>query len=273
MAFLILKPASWFLSPRALHSVNVFLIKVTTLPHLLVITVCERYLKSGGKFRQTSRSFFRKLPEQMPFLDALVGSSHNDIYDAILDMDIDDPDLFLEADDEEESILGPRRSKENLATSSSHSQLQEISFDPPLSPAVTRRRSPLRNRVSSTTKIAANSAVFPPQLQTRSISMSSREQKSGGEGYGAVASGPSLRLSIPRAGNSSTGMMSPLARLFSNRTSFAPSVADQTLATNTPEATLNAKKVEALIEGVKDLPITKLNEEMKELQVSDKTLI
>jgi hypothetical protein len=272
MAFLILKPASWFLSPRALHSVNAFLIKATALPHLLAITVYERYLKPGAKIRQTSKNFFKRLPEhirQMPFLDVLVGSSHSDIYDAILDMDVVDPDFFLEVGDEEDSILGTRHSKENLATTSSHSQTQEASFNFPSSPTIARRRTQLRNRVSSTTRLAVNPTVDTPQLHTRSLSSSARERKLGEENYGAASSGPSLRLSIPRPGNCSSGMMSPLARLFSNRTSFA---ADQTLAMNTPEASLNAKKVEALIEGVKDLPIAKLSEEMKELQVSDQLL-
>ncbi|XP_006459110.1 hypothetical protein AGABI2DRAFT_66204 [Agaricus bisporus var. bisporus H97] len=269
MAFLILKPASWFLSPRALHRVNVFLIKVTSLPQLLAITVYERYLKSGGRIRQTSKDFFRKLPQhikQMPFLDALVGSSHSDVYDAILDMDVDELDFFSEFGDEDEPILGTRHSKENLAATSSRTQLQEASFDfPSSSPTGTRRRMLSRNRVLST-RINSTPTVTAPQQHTRSLSTSTQDQKKGEENYGAVASGPALRVSIPNTGIGNSSMMSPLARLFSNRTSIASSVAGQTLTMSTPEGTLNAKKVEALLEEMKDLPITRLSEEMKDLR-------
>ncbi|KAJ3778190.1 hypothetical protein FB446DRAFT_714626 [Lentinula raphanica] len=45
LAFLILKPASWIVSPRALHPLNVLLInKLTCFPILLVIGIYERYL-------------------------------------------------------------------------------------------------------------------------------------------------------------------------------------------------------------------------------------
>ena len=37
LAFILLKPASWVLTPRALHTFNVFLIKITSLPQLIVI--------------------------------------------------------------------------------------------------------------------------------------------------------------------------------------------------------------------------------------------
>lgn len=280
LAFLILKPASWFLSPRALHSVNVFLIKVTSLPQLLAITVYERYLKSGGKIRQTGKdaaqSFFNRLPKQikyMPLLEALVGSTHNDIYDAILDMEVDETDFFAELEDVEDvPILSNRHSRENLTVAVGQGQPQGTTLEPPpSSPTGSKRRMPIHRRATSTTRLTVNPNVLP-RPSPLSPSASTAEQKIGGEGYGTVSSGSGLlgvEFPFPRPGNGngSSGLMSPLARLFSHRTSVASSIADQTLVMAGADANPNVRKVETLLEEVKALPVGKLKEEMRELQV------
>ncbi|KAH9481574.1 hypothetical protein JR316_0006101 [Psilocybe cubensis] len=100
LAFLILKPLSYTLTPRALHSTNVFLIKLTSLPHLFLIGAYERYLVSasasvdgggrgGGGGKRAVGTLFHRLPRQikyMPFVEALVGSSAGELYDAIFEL-------------------------------------------------------------------------------------------------------------------------------------------------------------------------------------------
>ncbi|RDB26026.1 Calcium channel YVC1 [Hypsizygus marmoreus] len=108
LAFVILKPATWFLSPRALHSTNVFLIKLTSLPTLILIGVYERYFAAGQRFRESGRdaaqSLFNSLPrhiKNMPLVEALVGSSSNGVYEAIFDVDFtSEMELFDDSDDD-----------------------------------------------------------------------------------------------------------------------------------------------------------------------------
>lgn len=159
LAFMILKPATFILSPRALHSANVFLIKLTSFPVLVIIGIYERHLAAGRQFRESGKdaahSLFNSLPrniKNMPLVEALIGSSSNEVYDAVFEVDVpSDHELF--EDSEEESISGPRSrtSRDNLQepatpvskrharnllsirTSPNHSQL--LGVNPPLSAA------------------------------------------------------------------------------------------------------------------------------------------
>ncbi|KAG7092355.1 hypothetical protein E1B28_008715 [Marasmius oreades] len=122
LAFLILKPASWVLSPRALHSVNVLLIKLTNFPFLIVIAVYERYLASGQKVRQSGKaaaqSIFSSLPRQFkhaPLVEAFVGSASADLYDAIFDVEAEHEIDFVEAPDDEIPMLRSFHSRERLS--------------------------------------------------------------------------------------------------------------------------------------------------------------
>ncbi|KIY63536.1 hypothetical protein CYLTODRAFT_426026 [Cylindrobasidium torrendii FP15055 ss-10] len=107
LAFLLLKPASYIISPRALHSLNVFLIRLTSFPTLVVIALYERYFTVGQRIRKTGKdaaqSLFQSLPrhiKNMPFVEAIVGSTSNDLYEAIFDVEHDhaDADIFQDAD-------------------------------------------------------------------------------------------------------------------------------------------------------------------------------
>ncbi|KAF5391395.1 hypothetical protein D9757_001990 [Collybiopsis confluens] len=108
LAFVILKPASWICSPRALHSLNVLLIKTTSFPILMVIGIYERYLTKGQAFRESGKgamqAIFNSLPRQIkniPIVEALVGSTSSNIYEAIFDVEAEyDADLFSDSDDD-----------------------------------------------------------------------------------------------------------------------------------------------------------------------------
>jgi len=94
LAFLILKPASYVLSPRALHSANVFLIKLTSFPILIIIALYERRLASGRKMKEfkkdSQHTFYQSLPrhlKNMPLVEYLVGSKSTDLYDVIFEVE------------------------------------------------------------------------------------------------------------------------------------------------------------------------------------------
>ncbi|KAJ7650403.1 receptor-activated Ca2+-permeable cation channel [Roridomyces roridus] len=152
LAFAILKPASWVVSPRTLHSLNVFLIKLTSFPILLVIGCYERYFAAGQIIRESSKdaaqTLFNSLPrgiKNIPIFEALVGSTSNNLYDAIFD--IDTPagvGLFEDSDDDDVPHLRSVASRESLnSTPGVRRRPSRVSLAPPRSP---RRgeRSPLR---------------------------------------------------------------------------------------------------------------------------------
>jgi hypothetical protein len=107
---MILKPASWSISPRALHSLNVFLIKLTSFPILIVISLYERYFSAGQKIRQSGKgatqTLFNSLPRHMPFIESIVGTPAGNMYGAIFEVEFA-PELDPfdgESDDEQPSI-------------------------------------------------------------------------------------------------------------------------------------------------------------------------
>ncbi|TFK40031.1 receptor-activated Ca2+-permeable cation channel [Crucibulum laeve] len=231
LAFLILKPASWFLTPRALHSTNVFLIRLTSLPQLVLIGLYERHLAAGQGLRETSKdaaqSFFNSLPrhiKNMPLVEALVGSSSNDLYDAIFDVDIGEEDDIFDDDEFGDEIPALRsfHSRENVNARSDGSPAPRIRRRPA---SLSRAATVTSERTSPRPRLLSSLTPIDP-----------------------VHSGEML-----------SSARSPLARLFNPR---FPS-------TNEPPHTAiaeNVKKIEALLEDVKELPVQRLKEEMKELQ-------
>lgn len=247
LAFLILKPASWFLTPRALHSVNVFLIKLTSLPQLIIIGLYERHWAAGGGLRESSKdaaqSLFNSLPrqiKQMPLIEALVGSTSNDVFDAIFDVDLEghDYDIFDDSDGEQNvPHLRSLHSRENIrgrdSRSSSRSPVPQIRARAPTNLG----RSPTRRDPSS------------PLKTPRRRVLSSLVPVDHG-------SSPEL-LASPTSGRS------PLAQLFGSRFSSDPLATSSASAMNIDAS---IKHIEVLLEAVGQLPVQKLKEEMKELQ-------
>ncbi|KDQ24626.1 hypothetical protein PLEOSDRAFT_52386 [Pleurotus ostreatus PC15] len=233
LAFIILKPASFVLTPRALHSLNVLLIKLTTFPILILIAVYERYLAAGQKLRESgldaAHSLFNSLPRQiktMPIVEALVGSSSNDLYDAIFDLDIPQQefnDLFDGEDDEDElPALRSTASRDNV-------RLPRSGPTTPRKRPTSLPRSPLRDRSSphASPRPRVASTLAPINLEAAHL-----------------ADAPTER--------------SPLARL------FAPKIHTDSSTAVHIEATL--KKMESVVEDMRGLPVQKLKDEMKELQ-------
>jgi hypothetical protein len=211
LAFLLLKPASWFLSPRALHSFNVFLIRLTSLPVLLVIGMYERNLAQGQILRAKSNFLLNKLPRRIksiPLVEALTGTTVSGLCEAIFDVGImEDENLF---DENDEQISQLRSDQESAQLS-------------PSSLSKARKRSPSPHRTF------AGEPLSRPRLRVRSAvtpTDSANGMKNGGQ--------------------------SPLTKFF---TSKAPTEMEATL-----------KKMESLVDEIRDLPIQRLKDEMNELQ-------
>lgn len=226
LAFIILKPASWFLSPRALHSTNVFLIKLTSLPQLIIIGLYERYLSSGRRLKESGKdaaySFYNSLPrhiKNIPLVEALVGSASNDLYDAIFEVEVaEDFDIFDESDDDAPALRS-FDSRENIRASgtSPGPELRKRPSSLSVSRAGPSPKASPRQRVIST--LSPNDVFTSPDVIT-------------------------------------TSFRSPLARLFNQRSPVdGPAVGEASL-----------KRIETLLDDVRSLPVQRLKEEMKELQ-------
>lgn len=217
LAFLLLKPASWFLSPRALHSFNVFLIRLTSLPILVVIRTYECYLVDGRFLRETGKdaaySLLNRLPRRiktMPLVEALVGSSASDLYDAIFDVEYtQEPGFFQDSDDDQPPRLQPQAGS------------------PP---------SRIRRDLPSPERSTSAGGVTSRRLRVQSTV--------------TIPEAPGFEAFARDRGKS------PLTKLFTNKSSTE---------IHLPEASM--KKVEALMDEVRDLPVQRLKDEMRELQV------
>ncbi|KAH8100884.1 hypothetical protein BXZ70DRAFT_936367 [Cristinia sonorae] len=256
-AFAILWPLSWVLTPRALHSANVFLIKLTSFPQLIIIGIYERYLREGQKWRESSSDTFNSLSRRMknvPFIEHIVGSSTTDLYDAIFDVDLSESHgLGLFDDDDEEDEHAEMRSIASrdgrtgdtegagglstpLPTTAPNLNRRPSSISrPPNSPAGRshRSRSARRDPASPSGSPRPRRVHLPSNIQ------------------------PSVSAEIQ-----TIGPRSPLSRLYTGRT--MSNVSQSAAVHATHEAGI--KKLEAAVEDIRGLPVNKLKDEMKELQ-------
>ncbi|KAF7974798.1 hypothetical protein HWV62_11295 [Athelia sp. TMB] len=239
LAFLLLKPASWILTPRALHSANVLLIKITSFPILIIISLYERHFAAGQRFRESSKgaaqSFYGSLPRRIrhiPFLEAMVGSNSRDLYDAIFEVEVShDFELFdgEGPDDELPALRSRRPSRERERRSGNGSRRSTVSPSP-----ARRRKTSLRVEMPGSPRTRKLSALSP-----------------------LVASSNSTEV---------PGAKSPLTRLFSFRQS-TPATPEEVIAqVNSVAVDGTLKKMESLLDEMRDLPVQRLKDEMKELQ-------
>ncbi|KAJ7574426.1 receptor-activated Ca2+-permeable cation channel [Mycena floridula] len=222
LAFIILKPCSWVVSPRRLHSLNVLLIKITSFPILVIIGIYERHWAHGQALRETSKGaaqqLYHSLPrhiKHIPFVEALLGSKSEDLFDAIFDVELEHEDDLggLEPVDESFQPLRSFHSRDNMRRAASPTpRLRTTNASPLGSP---------RKRVQSST---TNLQIEP-------------------------ASAAEIMPSTSR---------SPLAKLFTKSNN----------GTELPNSSMEAsvRKIENLMDDIKDLPVHRLNAEMKELQ-------
>lgn len=302
LAFLVLKPASWFISPRSLHTLNVFLIRITSFPVLISIAIYERYLAEGQCFRESGKgaaqTLFNSLPRQfkhIPLVEALVGSTASDLYDAIFDVEIeDDLGLFDEGEGEDPfiglPILRSIRSRESIRAPVTPSvQPQDAQHQ------LQERQSPQKS-LHQQQQYLGHRSPSPQRIleASRPRTPTSIYNNTGG----IPGTSPRLFVSpaLPQSESmpvdlfSSQSQRSPLAKLFGNRLLSAGSAGvdnyqlqqqiqlqqqqiqqmqqQQTQSQHVlASAEASVRRVESMVGDVRELPVGKLKEEMKELQV------
>jgi len=256
LAFAILWPASWVLTPRSLHSANVFLIRLTSFPILVTISLYERHLLTHISILESAQllahSIYNALPRRvrsLPFFEAFLRTDLRDVYGAIFDVepDLTEDDRELFADREQDRVgLHSWTSREgdraDAPTPRSTSQpFHELST--PERPVPTDRSSSL------------------PRSRPGQVGGSPRRRK--------LSLRPSLAEPFRVSAAQNLGPLSPLARLFGNRLSepdhpgAGPSPVDAQKLSRVEEG---VRRVQELLEDVRELPVSKLKNEMRELQ-------
>jgi len=212
----------------------------------------------------------------MPLVEALVGSASTDLFDAIFDVEIDDNDYEL-FDDRDSDIgmdtpaLRSRHSRENVnfglnagspntPTKDKGTEKKRLGSASPV-PRIRTRRPTSRGRLSSERQPGqSSSARNTPRLHSLALSNLSSND---------VVNSPEPVTAI------STSNQSPLAKLFGSRFlsptagGMVPEAAHmaQVAAQAASSADASVRRVESLLDSVAQLPVQKLKEEMKELQV------
>ena len=179
--------------------------------------------------------------KNIPLMEALTGSSTNDLFQAIFDVEFDEADygLFLDESDGEADLtaLSSFHSRENLRDGRKSSPVPKIRTRYPSGLGDTPNNARSGDPGSSNT-------VFPgDQSSPLSINQS-----------------PLTRLFRSRL-SSNPGIIQPTA-------SAEAAVAAAQVATRAAMNTeTSARHIETLLETVRELPVHKLKDEMKELQV------
>lgn len=161
IALCIMLPASYLLSPRWFHKVNVFMIRLTSFPVLLSISLYERQAKMAGTigFYETvahvAEKVFDTLPrslKRMTFFEGLAGSEA-------------DIDAIFEIEEDFESALDTGEGAHDVySQSQSQRRFSGASISPPAPPPQPQSSSPPRAiprlRVNSAVNRGADATAF-----------------------------------------------------------------------------------------------------------------
>lgn len=193
--------------------------------------------------------------KNMPLIEALIGSSSYDLYDAIFDVELSgEQQLFDNSDDETAEIGIEAPPLRSLKSRDSFKPLDLYGGTP---------RRDRRKRVVSTPQrgvrtpgpslspnasphLRPRDGLFPAPTMVGSLSEGGRP--------------PSFR---------EREQPSPLTRLFSARRpmSIGSDMMNAGQQAMTEDVMTGIRKMEGLLEGIRELPVQKLKDEMKELQV------
>ena len=232
----------------------------------------ERYISSGKRWKargkQRASSIYHSLPrnlKKVPIVEVLVGSRTKSVHDAVFDVDLTEEaeealleDLHFEED--EEPALRSLASRDR----------DSIRFLQKSRPGVrTRTPSSRRMRIDTNVPPSPTSGVpspepLSPRRQRKDTGLS-LDVGQGNSGFFNGGLGVST-LQGPK--------LSPLARLFSGPRFMSPTSEITVIPPDTPmpdEATDNIGRIENALEEIRNLPVQKLKDEMKELQVSNMT--
>ena len=200
--------------------------------------------------------------KNMPILEHIVGSSNTDIYEAIFDVEDNHSFRGLYSDSEEEEQV----QQPNLRSAFSQDSMRPPSISVE-GPRESRSQPPPESRQpyngGNPPETPRSARSYRPDRATGSPSGSPRPRRAMLPPIDSATSGE-LQTVGPR---------SPLSRLFTGRRELAVSLnqVDKVVAASA-STQAGIQRVEALVDDIKRLPVNKLKEEMKELQVSIKYL-
>lgn len=201
----------------------------------MVIGLYERGFSGGHSTRgnrEATNTIYNSI-RNMPLLDAIVGTGSDDLYDAIFDVEtMPEEDLFGDLEEDEQPALRSVASTSRLRGARSRGRTP----GPGPAPSTNVQSPP-----TSPTKARGTPDISP---MMRPITLSTANLLEPGQ----AGEAPSL------------GKMSPLARLFAGDSPIRG-------RTTSMGAGASLKKVEALLEDIKHLPVNKFTDEMRELQV------
>lgn len=166
IALCIMLPASYLLSPRWFHKVNVFMIRLTSFPVLLSISLYERQAKMAGTtgFYETvshvAEKVFDTLPrslKRMTIFEGLAGSEA-------------DIDAIFEIEEDFESALDTGEGADDVyQQTQSKRRFSGVSISPPAPPPQPQSSSPPRAiprlRLNSVVNRGVDATAFSPLAQ------------------------------------------------------------------------------------------------------------
>ena len=222
----------------------------------MTISLYERYLLTHTSIRESAQlmahSIYNALPRRvrsLPFFEVFMGTDLHDLYGAIFDVepDLTEDDGELFADREQDHVglhswTSRERDGADTPTPGSASQ--------PFHELLTPER-PVRadRRASSLPRSRPGQSGGSPRRRKLSLRPSLAEP-----------------LRVIAAERQNLGPLSPLARLFSNRLSESGATPSPVDAQKLNRVEEGVRRVQELLEDVRELPVSKLKDEMRELQ-------
>lgn len=221
-----------------------------SFPILLTISLYERYVLAHTSVRESAQLFaqsiYSSLPRpfrSLPFFEAVMGPNMHDVYVAVFEAEPDvveeDEELFA---DREQDLIG-------LHSWASREHGRNRTNTPPQTPMLPELHVP------ESPARANRSASSIPRFQPGQSSSSPRARK--------LSLRPSLAEHLRTTAAESQGL-SPLTRLFGGRRSAVDGGPSPVEKLDKVEE--GVRRVQELLEDVRELPVARLKEEMRELQ-------
>lgn len=179
-----------------------------------------------------AQSLFHSLPrhiKNLPLIETLIGSSSSDLYEAIFDVEHNEFDLFQDSDEDELPALRSIQSRDNVRSAPS--------------PSPRRNRRPLSNERPSR---------VDPEIDNVTVTTPT------GLRHPSMLEPPHVSIDIPLASGAN---LSPLSKL------FGPQRAASSERRAVASVDASVRRVESMLDDIRDLPVHRLKDEMKELQV------
>lgn len=216
-----------------------------------MIGVYERHFAPGRRFVEKSKDkiaeIYHTLPRQLrsvPLLEALMGNNGANLMEAIFDVDLPPDEIgYLFPEEANSPALSRRTSRMSVAGADGNLEVPQS----PMSCATRRSGGSAMRQSQAPSRRGASRPRPTNVLNTANLA--------------AAAPAPPADQDAPIQHEM---FDSPLVRLISGR-SAAPKHPDANV--NWEEAIASLKKVEKLLEVVKETPVVKLREDIKELQV------